>query len=199
MLHEHEQWLADNRADIAAEIEHGFGQAERGELVDGEEAFRQLRPRHACYPAHRAHDRIEAVTLECSMLYVKDLAQMRKFYGSVLQTPSINTEWTDTWAVFDVGGTKFALHAIPAKHAEGIELSSPPPKYERSPVKLVFAVGDVPAERARLEAMGVATLQRTWQEPGESCDCVDPEGNIFQIAARIRLPHLFGQSPADAS
>ena len=25
MLHEHEQWLADNRADIAAKIEHGLG------------------------------------------------------------------------------------------------------------------------------------------------------------------------------
>ncbi|HYL38152.1 MAG TPA: type II toxin-antitoxin system ParD family antitoxin, partial [Bryobacteraceae bacterium] len=34
MLHEQEQWLADNRYDIAAKIEHGFAQAERGELVD---------------------------------------------------------------------------------------------------------------------------------------------------------------------
>ena len=139
------------------------------------------------------------MTLECSMLYVKDLARMREFYGSVLQTPPINTEWTDTWALFDLGGTKFGLHAIPAKHAEGIELSSPPPNRDGSAVKLVFAVGDVPAERARLEAMGVVILQRSWQEPGESCDCVDPEGNIFQIAARIRLPHLFGQSTAHAS
>ncbi len=70
---------------------------------------------------------------------------------------------------------------------------------EKSPVKLVFAVADIPAERARLEAMGVTTLQPSWQEPGESCDCVDPEGNIFQIAARIRLPHLFGQLTAHAS
>lgn len=46
MLHAQEQWLADNRADIAAKIELGFAQAERGELVDGEEAFRQLRRRH---------------------------------------------------------------------------------------------------------------------------------------------------------
>jgi predicted enzyme related to lactoylglutathione lyase len=126
------------------------------------------------------------------MLYVRDFARMREFYGRVLQTPPINTEWTDTWALFNVSGTKFALHAIPAKHAEGIELSSPPTKREWSPVKLIFAVGDVPAERVRLEAMGITTLQRPWQEPAESCDCVDPEGNIFQIAARIRLPHLFG-------
>jgi len=46
LLHEQEQWLADNRAGIAAKIEHGFAQAERGELVDGDEAFQQLRHRH---------------------------------------------------------------------------------------------------------------------------------------------------------
>jgi len=46
MLHEQEQWLAENRANIAAKIEHGFAQAQRGELVDGDEAFRQLRQQH---------------------------------------------------------------------------------------------------------------------------------------------------------
>ena len=46
MLHEQEEWLVENRTEIAAQIEHGFAQAERGELVDGEEAFQQLRERH---------------------------------------------------------------------------------------------------------------------------------------------------------
>lgn len=46
LLHQQEQWLADNRAGIAAEIEHGYNQAARGELIEGEEAFRQLRQRH---------------------------------------------------------------------------------------------------------------------------------------------------------
>jgi antitoxin ParD1/3/4 len=46
MLHAHERSLAEDRAEIAAKIEQGFAQAERGELVDGEEAFRQLRQRH---------------------------------------------------------------------------------------------------------------------------------------------------------
>ena len=45
MLHEQEQGLAENRAAIAAKIEHGLAQAERGELVDGDEAFQQLRQR----------------------------------------------------------------------------------------------------------------------------------------------------------
>jgi predicted enzyme related to lactoylglutathione lyase len=134
------------------------------------------------------------MTLECSMLYVKDFVRMREFYGSVLQARPINTEWTDAWALFEVGGTGFALHAIRATHAEETEPASPPPRRENSPVKLIFAVEDVPAERARLETMGITMLQRSWQNPAESCECVDPEGNIFQIAARTRLPHLFGRN-----
>ena len=47
MLHEQEEWLAENRSEIAAQIEHGFAQAERGELIDGDEAFRMLRDRRA--------------------------------------------------------------------------------------------------------------------------------------------------------
>lgn len=46
MLHEHEQWLAGHGVEIAAKIESGFAQAARGELIDGDEAFRRLRQRH---------------------------------------------------------------------------------------------------------------------------------------------------------
>lgn len=52
MLHEQEEWLAENRGEIAAKIQHGYAQAERGELIDGEEAFQQLRRRHE---QHRQH------------------------------------------------------------------------------------------------------------------------------------------------
>jgi predicted enzyme related to lactoylglutathione lyase len=128
------------------------------------------------------------------MLYVRDFGRMREFYAKMLQAQPINAEWTDNWALFDVGGTGLALHGIPREYAEKIELSSPLPKLEQSTVKLIFAVEDLSAERARLEAMGITMLQRSWQEPAESCDCIDPEGNIFQIAARTRLPHLFGRS-----
>jgi predicted enzyme related to lactoylglutathione lyase len=134
------------------------------------------------------------MTLECSTLYVKDFDRMREFYAKMLQAQPVNAEWTDTWALFAVGGTGFALHAIPGEHAGKIDLASPATKREQSPVKLIFAVEDLPAERARLEAMGIMILQRSWQEPGESCDCMDPEGNIFQVAARTRLAHLFGRS-----
>lgn len=45
MLHEHEQWLADNRTDIAGKIEQGFRQAERGELLDAVEVRARLNER----------------------------------------------------------------------------------------------------------------------------------------------------------
>ena len=119
---------------------------------------------------------------------------MREVYGQMLRAQPINTEWTDSWALFDLGGTGFALHAIPGEHADKGVLSSPPLKREQSPVKLIFAVEDISAERARLEAMGITVFQRSWQESAESCECIDPEGNILQIAARSRLTHLFGRS-----
>ncbi len=37
MLHDQEQWLADNRDEIAAKIETGYASAERGDLIDAEQ------------------------------------------------------------------------------------------------------------------------------------------------------------------
>jgi len=121
--------------------------------------------------------------LACAMLYVKDLPRMRNFYQQMLGAESLHTEWTDTWALFDAGdGVRFALHAIPAGIAESISISSPPEPRESSPVKLIFAVDNVPEERQRLEALGITMLQRPWQG-SDQCDGIDPEGNIFQISS----------------
>jgi predicted transcriptional regulator len=45
LLHEQEQWLADNRADIAAKIEEGYASAERGELLDPDHVRAQVNDR----------------------------------------------------------------------------------------------------------------------------------------------------------
>ena len=120
----------------------------------------------------------------CSaMLYVKDLERMRKFYADMLGVQPTNQHWTDAWATFDAGGARFALHAIPSEMAKHIEIASPPVPRERGPVKLVFEVKDVESERIRLESLGIETLRRSWQRPGESCDAIDPEGNVFQICS----------------
>jgi len=111
---------------------------------------------------------------------------MKGFYEQMLGAPPVNTEWMDSWALFDTGGTRFALHAIPPEIARDITISSPPKARETSPAKLIFAVDNVPAERDRLEGMGVPMLPRPWQKAAEECDGVDPEGNIFQISS-VRL------------
>jgi catechol 2,3-dioxygenase-like lactoylglutathione lyase family enzyme len=120
---------------------------------------------------------------ECAMLYVKDFPAMKRFYERILGTPPSNTEWTDTYALFDLAGARFALHAIPAEYASKIQIASPPKARENDPVKLIFTVDDFPAERNRLESMGVTLTQRPWQKPDEECEALDPEGNIFQISA----------------
>jgi hypothetical protein len=99
----------------------------------------------------------------------------------MLRAGPVNREWTDTWAEFDAGGVRFALHAIPPEAARQVEIASPPQPREKCPVKLIFEVGDVPAERTRLEGLGIAMVQRPWQGPSEACDGIDPEGNVFQI------------------
>ena|ERR1700680_4803025 len=37
MLHEQEEWLSMNRAEISAKIEEGYASAQRGEMIDGDE------------------------------------------------------------------------------------------------------------------------------------------------------------------
>jgi predicted enzyme related to lactoylglutathione lyase len=126
---------------------------------------------------------IAHMLLRGAMLYVKDLEQMKQFYGDMLGVKSTNQEWTDVWATFDTGAVRFALHAIPGEIAKHIEITSPPTPREEDPVKLIFEVKDVESERSRLESLGIRTLRRPWQQPGEACDAVDPEGNVFQICS----------------
>jgi predicted enzyme related to lactoylglutathione lyase len=119
-----------------------------------------------------------------AMLYVKNFEGMKGFYGQMLRASTSNTNWTDGWGTFETGGAYFSLHAIPAEIAKDIQIESPPIPRQEHPLKLVFEVEDVELERERLEALGIQILRRPWQKPGEACDAVDPEGNIFQICSR---------------
>jgi len=129
--------------------------------------------------------------LKCSMLYVKDFSKMKDFYIKMLRANPVNTDWNESWALFETG---FALHAIPNGHGGKVDLSAASEAREESPVKLIFLVEDVEAERNRLEGMGITMLRRTWQQPAESCDGMDPEGNVFQIVAARHWPHVSGTS-----
>jgi putative addiction module CopG family antidote len=45
MLHEQEDWLADNKSEIRRKVVEGYAAAERGELLDVKEARSQLNRR----------------------------------------------------------------------------------------------------------------------------------------------------------
>jgi predicted enzyme related to lactoylglutathione lyase len=113
------------------------------------------------------------------MVYVKDLPRMRTFYSEMLGVKPQNDTWTDSWTEFDAGGVQFSLHAIPPEIASQIEITSPPRPRGQNPVKLIFEVDDVDAERARLEMLGATMVQRPWG----AWDGIDPEGNVFGIHA----------------
>ena len=121
--------------------------------------------------------------LHSAILYVKDLERMKSFYSEMLGAMPTNRDWADAWATFEVGGARFSLHVIPGEIAKSIVIETPPIPREQHAVKLSFEVKDVESERARLESLGVQVLRRPWQKPGEACDAVDPEGNVFQICS----------------
>src|SRR5437764_15399388 len=100
--------------------------------------------------------------LRCSMHYVKELERMKQFYGDMLGVRPSNQDAIDVWAAFDTGGAQFILHAIPAGIARHIEIKAPPAPREEDPMKLIFEVKDVEAERARLESLGIQMLRRPW-------------------------------------
>ena len=113
--------------------------------------------------------------LKHAMLYVKDFAGMSEFYGSQLGLTAIPETRSQGWIEFAEG---LALHAIPPHIADGIVIASPPEPREETPIKLIFRVDDLDAIAAKLEAAGVALMRRPWG----AVDCVDPEGNIFQLS-----------------
>ena len=125
---------------------------------------------------------LRIMRLLTAMLYVKDMQSMKRFYSELLGAGPDTKRSSVSFAVFDTGVARFALHEIPAELARNIEIASPPIPREHDPVKLIFDVEDVEETRARLESHGAQVLRRLWQKPGEACDMADPEGNIFQLS-----------------
>ena len=117
--------------------------------------------------------------LRLAIIFAKDLPRLTAFYRDGLGLPFLAERSRDGWAELDAGGACLALHAIPAAIAAGIEILDPPRRREETPLKLAFEVEDLAAARARLVAAGAVMSEPTrWG----SCDGVDPEGNVFQIA-----------------
>lgn len=115
--------------------------------------------------------------LSRAMIFVKNLDRMAAFYAQALGLKPVDGARTASWAEFEGGGTRLALHAIPPHIAATLEVADPPRAREENPVKLIFEVDDLAAAKAKLQSHGATILERPWG----ACDALDPEGNVFQI------------------
>jgi catechol 2,3-dioxygenase-like lactoylglutathione lyase family enzyme len=117
-----------------------------------------------------------SMRLATAMIFVKDFERMLAFYRDGLGLAV--KERQDGWAALDGG---VSLHAIPEKYAADIVIASPPVAREDTPIKLIFEAHDVVAARAKLAEHGAVMME---PRRNGSCDGLDPEGNVFQIARR---------------
>jgi catechol 2,3-dioxygenase-like lactoylglutathione lyase family enzyme len=117
------------------------------------------------------------------LVFAKNLATLRAFYHGVLGLAVVEERDEAVW--LDAGGVHVLLHAIPRAYADEIEIRDPPEPRSTTPLKLIFQVDDVRATREHLRAHGAQTRELAELADGRvSCDCVDPEGNVFRIANR---------------
>lgn len=116
--------------------------------------------------------------LRLALLFAKDLDGLTAFYRDGLGLRVVPEESSAGWVVFDAGGSRFALHALPEAIAREIEIGAPPEARSESALKLVFATTDLEGACSRLAAGGATLLPARW--PG-SRDALDPEGNVFQV------------------
>jgi len=118
---------------------------------------------------------------ERAMLFVVDLRRMEAFCRDVMGLQPIEATRAEDWVEFETdGGASFALHAIPAHIAAAMVVPSPPVPREQVSCKLTFTATDIDVELARLTGLGVTILHRPWG----GWDAVDPEGNVFGVAAK---------------
>jgi catechol 2,3-dioxygenase-like lactoylglutathione lyase family enzyme len=116
--------------------------------------------------------------LGLAMIFAQDMARMTAFYRDALELAFLAGESTEGWAVFDAGGARLALHAIPAAVAQDILVTDPPQRRADGAIKLIFHAADPAAARVRLIAHGAVMFD---PQPWGGCDGLDPEGNVFQL------------------
>lgn len=112
------------------------------------------------------------------MIFARDVERMTVFYQALFATEPSSQDSSPGFVVFDLGGTRFALHAIPPEFAEDIVIEEPPLARTDTPIKLIFTTADLDAACSRVFENGGLILPARGQR---SRQALDPEGNVFAI------------------
>lgn len=120
--------------------------------------------------------------MSTTVLFVEDLARSANFYAALLSADLL--EQSDTFVRVASDSSEVLLHQIPG--------ATPDVTYaprEDAAMKPVYFVAAIDAARSAVAQLGgrvfdastVATYGNV-----NYCDAVDPEGNIIQLAERLR-------------
>ena len=108
--------------------------------------------------------------LDLVFYWVADLARAVGFYRDVLGLDLLRQD-ADSWAEFDAGGRRFALHTV----GEGQALP-------RGGATAVFSVRDLDGAKVALAAHGVVSVHDGDVEGyARFSSFLDPDGNEFQL------------------
>lgn len=119
------------------------------------------------------------------LIFAKDLERLASFYGSVLGlTPRTTPDGGFVELLCD-GQVALSLHALPPAIASQVALGDPPHAREDTAIKPCFEVDGLEAVREVVLAHG-ARAKDVWEWRGRAyCDCIDPEGNVFQLTSEL--------------
>ena len=108
--------------------------------------------------------------LDLVFYWVTDMGRAVNFYRDVLGLTLVRQDG-DSWALFDAGGRRFALHGV----GEGQSVVP-------GGATAVFSVDDLDKARADLAGLGVATSHEGDVEGyARFASFHDPDGNTFQL------------------
>jgi len=120
--------------------------------------------------------------LDYTIIYARDMAAMRKFYGTVLNFP-VNRELGPQWIEYRVGSCLLALTE------RGLLYDDPPPPKGALSVQLAFRVPPKQVDECAkvLESRGVAIDRPPTDQPWghRTTFFRDPDGNVLEIYADI--------------
>ncbi len=120
--------------------------------------------------------------IDYTVIFVRDMAAMRRFYGDVLAFPLLR-ELSPNWIEYGLGSNTLAL-AIPSRTAA----DAPTPAGSAS-LQLAFkvSVAEVDACADELGRQGVALLLPPTNQPfgHRTLFFRDPDGNLLEVYAEI--------------
>ena len=117
------------------------------------------------------------------IIYCLNPESMAHFYRAVMELQDAqhpHRVYSDVWQLEFV--------QIPAEYAADIHITTPPAPREVTPIKLSFQVDDIAIAREIADLHGglVSAVNHEWHYEGFAfCNGLDPDGNVFQLFAKL--------------